>query len=60
MQQVAQEQAAAWDESLSEEQRQTIVTSVERKLEAHMVEFRAEWARLEGQIPAEMAKQAEA
>ena len=59
MQQLAQEQGAAWDDSLSEEQRQTIVTTVERKLEAHVVEFRAEWVRVEARIAAETAEQTE-
>jgi hypothetical protein len=46
MQQLAREQAAAWDESLSEEERQAVLATVEEKLQAHMIEFRAEWERV--------------
>ena len=53
MQQLALEQAAAWDESLSEEERQKILATVEEKLQAHMIEFRAEWERVEARIERE-------
>ena len=36
MQQLALEQAEAWDESLSEEERQEILTTVGNKLQAHI------------------------
>ena len=53
MQQLALEQAATWDESLSEEERQKILATVEEKLQAHMIEFRAEWERVEARIKRE-------
>ncbi len=53
LQQLALEQAAAWDESLSEEERQAILATVEEKLRAHMIEFRAEWERVGARIERE-------
>lgn len=53
MQQLALEQAAAWDKGLSEEKRQAILATVEEKLQAHMIEFRAEWERVEARIERE-------
>ena len=59
MQQLAVEQSAAWDEELSEKDRQALLAAVEEKLEAHMTEFRAEWERAEARIAAETAQQVE-
>ena len=57
MQQLASEQSAAWDEELSEKDRQALLAAVEEKLEAHMIEFRAEWERAEARIAGETAQQ---
>ena len=57
MQQLAVEQSGAWDEELSEKARQALLAAVEEKLEAHMIEFRAEWERAEARIAAETAQQ---
>ena len=57
MQQLAVEQSAAWDKKLSEKARQALLAAVERKLEAHMTEFRAEWERAEDRVAGETAQQ---
>jgi hypothetical protein len=57
MQQLALEKSAAWDEKLCEKARQALLAAVERKLEAHMIDFRAEWARVEDRIGREAAQQ---
>ena len=50
MQQLASEQAAAWDEGKSEQNRVAILATVQRKLEMHMTQFQAEWTRMQARI----------
>ena len=54
MQQLALEQAAAWDESNTKQDRDTILATVQRKLELHMTEYQAEW----GTVHAALERQA--
>ena len=42
MQQLALEQAVAWNEEISEEELHAILATVEDKLQAHMIELRVQ------------------
>ena len=50
MQQLASEQAAAWDEGKSEQNGAAILATVQRKLEIHLTQFQAEWDRMQARI----------
>ena len=50
MQQLASEQAAAWDEGKSKQDRDTILAAVQRKLNSHLMEFQAEWDRVRARV----------